>query len=73
MNQYFLDLLGKDGVPVVSSYDAFWSYSPTEVPGAGGHSSATANKVKASILLDHLKNKFKQSGECIIGNISCSE
>ena len=73
MNQYFLDLLGKDGVPVVSSYDAFWSYSPTEVPGAGDHSLATANKVKASILLDHLKNKFKQSGECIIGNISCSE
>ena len=73
MNQYFLDLLGKDGVPVVSSYDAFWSYSPTEVPGAGSHSLANANKVKASILLDHLKNKFKQSGECIIGNISCSE
>ena len=73
MNKYFVDLLGKDGVPVVSSYDAFWSYSPSEVPGAGGHSLANANKVKASILLDHLKNKFKQSGECIIGNISCSE
>ena len=73
MNKYFVDLLGKDGVPVVSSYDAFWSYSPSEVPRAGGHSLANANKVKASILLDHLKNKFKQSGECIIGNISCSE
>ena len=23
MNKYFVDLLGKDGVPVVSSYDAF--------------------------------------------------
>ena len=73
MNKYFVDLLGKDGVPVVSSYDAFWSYSPSEVPRAGGHSLANANKVKASILLDHLQNKFKQSGECIIGNISCSE
>ena len=47
MNKYFVDLLGKDGVPVVSSYDAFWSYSPSEVPQAGGHSLANANKVKA--------------------------
>ena len=73
INKYMLDILGKEGFPVLSSYEAFWSYSPSEVPEAGAHALATANKVKASLLLEYLKNKFMQSGECLIGNTSCSE
>ena len=72
INQYMLDILSKGGVPVISSYEAFWSYSPYEVPEAGAHALGAANKVKASILLDHLKYKFNKSGDCLIGKITCS-
>jgi hypothetical protein len=53
MNDYFTRLCGQ-GTPVVSSYDAFWAYRPSEVPGAGFHSLAAANSVKADVLFEYL-------------------
>jgi len=57
MNDWFMDIMGK-GTPVLSSYDAFWSYSPDEVPGAEQHSLATANLVKADILFNFISKFF---------------
>ncbi len=53
MNDYFMQLCGQD-TPVVSSYDAFWAYTPSEVPGAGFHSLAAANNVKTDVLFEYL-------------------
>ncbi|MFA6078628.1 MAG: SGNH/GDSL hydrolase family protein [Candidatus Omnitrophota bacterium] len=53
MNDFFVHLFNKD-FPTVSSYDAFWSYKPSEVPGSDGHSLGAANKVKADVLSDFL-------------------
>ncbi len=46
-----IDLLGGP-TPVVSTFDAFWSYKPYEVPGSDAHSPGAANKVKAEVLFD---------------------
>jgi len=53
MNDYFVLLCGQ-GTPVISSYDAFWAYRPSEVPEAGYHSLAAANLVKADVLFEYL-------------------
>jgi len=61
MNRFFLDLLNKE-TKVVSSYDAFWPYKPSEVPGASEHSLMAANMVKADLLFNFLiKNKLNQN------------
>ena len=73
VNKYFMDILNNDESPVISSYDAIWSYSPLEVPEAGGHSLAAANKVKASLLLSYFVEKFEDSLGCLKGNILCNE
>ena len=56
MNNWFMKIMGK-GTPVLSSYDAFWSYKVSEVPGAWHHSLATANMVKADILFNFISKK----------------
>jgi len=53
MNDYFIELLSGPA-PVVSSYDAFWAYRPSDAPYARGHSRAPGNLVKAQVLLDFL-------------------
>ena len=59
MNNWFKKIMGK-GTPVVSSYDAFWNYRPSELPGAGHHSLAAANYVKSDILFKFIvKNVLK--------------
>ena len=59
MNDWFMDIMGK-GTPVLSSYDAFWSYKPSEVPGASLHSLATANLVKADILFNFISKNISK-------------
>jgi hypothetical protein len=53
MNNWFLEVMGK-GTPVLSSYNAFWNYSPSEVPGAWHHSLGAANLVKSDILFNFI-------------------
>jgi hypothetical protein len=53
MNDYFVDFLSKVG-PVVSSYDAFLPYRPSQMPLAGGHSLGNANVVKSETLFRFL-------------------
>ena len=55
MNNWFMKIMGK-GTPVLSSYDAFWSYKVSEVPGAWHHSLGAANMVKADILFKFISN-----------------
>jgi len=58
MNNFFLSLLNNE-TKAVSSYNAFWCYKPSEVPGASEHSLAEANLVKADVLFNFLiKNEF---------------
>lgn len=46
-------ILGQ-GTPVGSSVRAFLPYRPSQMPGASGHSSGNANRVKADALFDFL-------------------
>ena len=55
MNNWFMKIMGK-GTPVLSSYDSFWSYKVSEVPGAWHHSLGAANMVKADILFKFISN-----------------
>lgn len=43
-----------NGTPVGSSVRAFLPYRPSQMPGAAGHSSGNANRVKADALFDFL-------------------
>jgi hypothetical protein len=43
-----------DGTPVSSSVRAFLPYRPSQMPGASGHSSGNANRVKADALFNFL-------------------
>lgn len=56
MNNLSLEILGR-GTPVLSSYDAFWSYAPSEVPGAQDHTQGAGNHVKADILFNFISKK----------------
>jgi hypothetical protein len=55
VNEYFLRKLGAVR-PVVSSYDAFSRYRPSQMPLAAGHSLGNSNAVKADTLFDFLKD-----------------
>ena len=58
LNDWVLNTL--DGrLPMESSFNAFWSYRPSEVPDAGGHSLYTANLVKVDVLFKFLKKENK--------------
>jgi hypothetical protein len=43
-----------NGTPVGSSVRAYLPYRPSQMPGAAGHSSGNANRVKADALFDFL-------------------
>ncbi|MDA2917121.1 hypothetical protein MYX64_09830 [Nitrospinae bacterium AH_259_B05_G02_I21] len=58
LNEYFLEVFSNGGTPVVSSYDAFYPYRPSQMPLAQGHSLGNANLVKAETLFQFLKNHF---------------
>jgi hypothetical protein len=64
MNNWLLKIMGKE-TPVLSSYEAFWSYRPSEVPGAWGHSFAAANMVKADILFNFISKKSSKRNPLI--------
>jgi hypothetical protein len=53
-DDFFISELSK-GVPVLSTYDAFLRYRPSQVPQAKGHSLGNANRVKADVLFDFLR------------------
>ena len=50
-----LDVLGQ-GTPVVSSTRAFLHYRPSQMPSASGHSLGNANRVKADVLFEFLRD-----------------
>jgi hypothetical protein len=54
LNAFFTRTLSDGGTPVVSSYEAFKKYRPSEMPLANGHSLGNANEVKASALFEFL-------------------
>jgi hypothetical protein len=51
-----LELLG-DGTPAVSSLRRYLHHRPSQMPGAGGHSVGNANRVKADVLFEFLRDK----------------
>lgn len=51
-----LELLG-DGTPAVSSLRAYLHHRPSQMPGAGGHSVGNANRVKADVLFEFLRDQ----------------
>lgn len=50
-----LEVLGQ-GTPVVSSTRAFLHYRPSQMPSASGHSLGNANRVKANVLFEFLRD-----------------
>lgn len=51
-----LELLG-DGTPAVSSLRAYLHHRPSQMPGAGGHAVGNANRVKADVLFEFLRDR----------------
>ena len=51
-----LDALGQ-GTPAVSSARAFLHYRPSQMPSASGHSLGNANRVKADVLFEFLRDQ----------------
>ena len=51
-----LELLG-NGTPAVSSLRAYLHHRPSQMPGAGGHSVGNANRVKADVLFEFLRDR----------------
>lgn len=49
------EVLGQ-GTPVVSSTRAFLHYRPSQMPSASGHSLGNANRVKADVLFEFLRD-----------------
>jgi hypothetical protein len=52
LHDFFVDVLKSTGVPVISSYESFSHYRPSQVPLANGHSLGNSNWLKASLLFD---------------------
>lgn len=50
-------ILGND-TPVASSVRGYLPYRPSQMPGADGHSSGNANRVKADVLFDFLSREI---------------
>ena len=50
-----LEVLGQ-GTPAVSSTRAFLHYRPSQMPAASGHSLGNANRVKADVLFEFLRD-----------------
>ena len=51
-----LELLGA-GTPAVSSLRAYLHHRPSQMPGAGGHAVGNANRVKADVLFEFLRDR----------------
>jgi hypothetical protein len=51
-----LEILG-DGTPAVSSLRRYLHHRPSQMPGAGGHSVGNANRVKADVLFEFLRDR----------------
>jgi hypothetical protein len=56
-NDYFVRQLSKTGVPTVSTYDAFARYRPSQMPQAEAHALGNANRVKADLLFEFLRDR----------------
>jgi hypothetical protein len=56
LNALFMRVIG-DGLPVVSSHDAFLHRRPSQMPGWNGHSFGNTNVVKADVLFDYLRDR----------------
>lgn len=54
-NAALREILGR-GTPVVSSWDEFLYYHPSQMPAAAGHSLGNANLVKAQALFNFLRS-----------------
>ena len=54
IDAFYLRILG-DGVPAVSSYDAFLHVRPSQMPNATAHPIGNANVVKADVLFEFLR------------------
>jgi len=57
VNQFLLNYLQVNGKQPPSTFDAFWAYRPSELPGAHGHGLAPTNFVKSKVLFDYLINE----------------
>ena len=55
-NRALLDVLGRD-TPVVSSWDEFLYYRPSQMPLAAGHSIGNSNVVKAQALFAFMRDR----------------
>lgn len=55
-NDVVTEVLGR-GVPVTSSIRAYLPLRPSQMPGASGHSVGNANRVKADVLFEFLRDR----------------
>lgn len=64
LNDWLIEVLS-DETSVISSYDAFYSYRPSQMPLAGGHSLGNSNNIKADTLFQYLKSQgfFERLGK----------
>jgi hypothetical protein len=54
LNDYFLSVMG-NGVPAVSTYDAFLRVRPSQMPHAMAHATGNSNALKADVLFQYLR------------------
>ena len=66
-NDYFVEQLSKTGVPTVSTYDAFLRYRPSQMPQAQAHALGNANRVKADLLFEFLRDRVLPDGASMTG------
>jgi len=57
VDRFYASVLG-DGIPIVSSYEAFMHTRPSQMPGATAHSLGNANVVKADVLFEFLRDRI---------------
>ena len=56
LNEFLVATLSQGGTPVVSVYDRFKKYRPSQMPQPNGHSLGNTNRLKASTLFDFLRD-----------------
>lgn len=60
-NDYFVRQLSHTGVPTLSTYDAFARYRPSQMPQAEAHALGNANRLKADLLFEFLRERVLPS------------
>jgi hypothetical protein len=60
-NDYFVRQLSRTGVPTLSTYDAFARYRPSQMPQAEAHALGNANRLKADLLFEFLRERVLPS------------